>query len=74
MTVLGVQREGDKTPGGYREGAVRIAQTEHLPPDGVLVPQYMQELVSFINRDDSPRVLQRQFKGLTLVRSDQLLS
>jgi len=55
MTVLGLQREGDKTPGAYREGAVRIAQAEHLPPDGVLVPQYMQELVSFINRDDSPK-------------------
>jgi Fic family protein len=55
MTVLGLQREGDKTPGAYREGVVRIAQAEHLPPDGVLVPQYMQELVSFINRDDSPK-------------------
>ena len=55
MTVLGLQREGDKTPGAYREGAVRIAQAEHLPPEGVLVPQYMQELVSFINRDDSPK-------------------
>ena len=53
--MLGLQREGDKTPGAYREGAVRIAQAEHLPPDGVLVPQYMQELVSFINRDDSPK-------------------
>ncbi|MFK3774792.1 Fic family protein [Pseudomonas sp. NPDC089406] len=55
MTVHGLQREGDRTPGAYREGAVRIAQAEHLPPDGVLVPQYMQELVSFINRDDSPK-------------------
>jgi len=55
MTVLGLQREGDKTPGAYREGAVRIAQAEHLPPDCVLVPQYIQELVSFINRDDSPK-------------------
>lgn len=55
MTVMGLRREGDKTPGAYREGAVRIAQAEHLPTEGVLVPQYMQELVSFINRDDSPK-------------------
>lgn len=55
MTVVGLRREGDKTPGAYREGLVRIAQSEHLPPDPVLVPQYMQELVSFINREDSPK-------------------
>ncbi|MFT0517706.1 Fic family protein [Pseudomonas faucium] len=55
MTVLGLRREGDKTPGAYREGPVRISQSEHTPPDAVLVPQYMQELVSFINRDDSPK-------------------
>ena len=55
MTVLGVRREGDKTLGAYREGPVRISQSEHTPPDAVLVPQYMQELVSFINRDDSPK-------------------
>jgi Fic family protein len=55
MTVLGLRREGDKTPGAYREGPVRISQSDHTPPDAVLVPQYMQELVSFINRDDSPK-------------------
>lgn len=55
MTVLGLRREGDKTPGAYREGPVRISQSEHTPPDAVLVPQYMQELVSFINCDDSPK-------------------
>lgn len=55
LTVLELRREGDKTPGAYREGAVRISQSEHLPPEGILVPQYMQELVSFINHDDSPK-------------------
>jgi len=55
LTVLGLRREGDKTPGAYREGPVRISQSDHSPPDAVLVPQYMQELVSFINRDDSPK-------------------
>ncbi|WJD63385.1 Fic family protein [Pseudomonas kurunegalensis] len=55
LTVLGLRREGDKTPGAYREGPVRISQSDHSPPDALLVPQYMQELVSFINRDDSPK-------------------
>lgn len=55
MTVLDLRREGDKTPGAYRAGPVRISQSDHLPPDAVLVSQYMQELVSFINHDDSPK-------------------
>ncbi|MFK0096395.1 Fic family protein [Pseudomonas sp. NPDC090592] len=55
MTVVDLRREGDRTPGAYREGSVRISQSDHLPPDGLLVPQYMQELVSFINREDSPK-------------------
>ncbi|HKS13246.1 MAG TPA: Fic family protein [Pseudomonas sp.] len=55
MTVLGLRREGDRTPGAYREGPVRISQSDHVPLDALLVPQYMQELVSFINQDDSPK-------------------
>jgi len=55
MTVHDLKREGDKTPGAYRGGPVRISQSEHLPPDAVLVPQYMQDLVRFINHDDSPK-------------------
>lgn len=55
MTVHDLRREGDKTPGAYREGSVRISQSEHLPPDALQVPQYMQELVGFINRNDSPK-------------------
>lgn len=55
IAVRGLKREGDKTPGAYRSGAVQIAQSEHLPPDAVLVPQYMDELLSFINRNDAPK-------------------
>ena len=55
MTVRELQREGDPTPGAYRSGAVRIEQAEHLPPPHVSVPQYMTELVEFINRDDEPK-------------------
>ncbi len=52
ITVRGLEREGDVTPGAYRQKAVQISQSEHLPPDAVLVSQYMAELVEFINRVD----------------------
>lgn len=55
MTVQDLEREGDKTPGAYRQGAVQIAQATHLPPDALMVPSYMQELVEFINREDLPK-------------------
>ena len=55
IAVHGLEREGDKTPGAYRTGQVQIAQSDHLPPDPVLVPGYMQELVAFINRTDQPK-------------------
>ncbi|TFY91894.1 Fic family protein [Pseudomonas nabeulensis] len=55
ITVHGLQREGDLTPGAYRKAGVRIAQSDHLPPDAVMVPGYMQELVNFVNRPDAPK-------------------
>lgn len=54
-TVQGLQREGDRTPGRYRTGSVRIAQADHLPPEAVQVPGYMAELVAFIERPDPPK-------------------
>ena len=55
LAVRKLVREGDATPGAYRVGQVQIAQSEHLPPEGVLVGDYMQELVAFINRADAPK-------------------
>ena len=55
IAVHDLEREGDKTPGAYRTGQVRIAQSNHLPPDPVQVPGYMQELLAFINRVDPPK-------------------
>jgi Fic family protein len=55
LTVRGLVREGDATPGAYRMGQVHIAQSDHLPPDGMLVAGYMQELVAFINQADAPK-------------------
>ncbi|MEX5607774.1 Fic family protein [Pseudomonas protegens] len=55
MTVQDLEREGDRTPGAYRQGAVQIAQATHLHPDALMVPSYMQELVEFVNREDLPK-------------------
>jgi Fic family protein len=55
ITVNSLIREGDDTPGTYRTGPVRIAMSEHLPPEHVSVPQYMEQLVAFINKNDSPQ-------------------
>ncbi len=52
MTVRGLEREGDATPGAYRQKPVQISKSEHLPPEALVVPQYMAELVEFINRAD----------------------
>lgn len=55
ITVDGLEREGDKTPGAYRKGPVRIAQSKHLPPSESAVSGYMDELVAFINNQDAPK-------------------
>jgi Fic family protein len=55
LTVNNLEREGDKTPGAYRNGPVRIAQAEHLPPPAIQVPGYMEQLVAFINAADPPK-------------------
>lgn len=55
ITVGSLEREGDATPGAYRRQQVTIARSEHLPPEFLLVPQYMQELVAFINDNHPPK-------------------
>ncbi|HMW49989.1 MAG TPA: Fic family protein, partial [Cellvibrionaceae bacterium] len=55
IAVEDLVREGDATPGAYRQGSVRISQSQHLPPDAFLVPQYMQELAAFINEQHAPK-------------------
>jgi Fic family protein len=47
--------EGDPTPGQYRTAAVSINQAVHRPPEPVHIEGYMDELISFINRDDEPK-------------------
>ncbi|HED4459948.1 Fic family protein [Pasteurella multocida] len=55
LTVTGLAKEGDKTPGQYRTHQVAIAQSSHLPPESIFVPAYMGELVEFINNNDKPK-------------------
>lgn len=55
MTVTGLEREGDSSPGQYRSTNVRIGGATHLPPDASLVSMYMQELSDFINHGDAPK-------------------
>lgn len=55
LTVQDLEREGDATPGAYRQKQVKIAQSEHLPPEFIQVPHYMQELMIFINKNDPPK-------------------
>lgn len=47
--------EGDKTPGQYRKSNLQITKSKHLPPDWVLVDEYMNELFNFINQEASPK-------------------
>ncbi len=53
LAVLDLNREGDKTPGAYRQTQVTIAQSVHRPPEAIHVPNYMQELTEFVNRNDA---------------------
>ena len=55
ITVKSLEREGDANPGAYRKKSVKIAQAEHLPPEFIQVPHYMQELVAFINEEHPPK-------------------
>lgn len=47
--------EGDRTPGSYRTWNVEISQSSHTPPDHIQVQSYMDELLCFINRDNSDK-------------------
>lgn len=47
--------EGDKTPGFYRETNVKIAKSDHIPPDWIRVEDYMNELFEFINKEDGTK-------------------
>lgn len=47
--------EGDSTPGEYRKRNLNINKSSHKPPDWLKVDDYMNELIDFVNREDSPK-------------------
>jgi len=47
--------EGDATPGDYRKINLRINKSTHKPPEWFAVEDYMNELLEFVNKDDSPK-------------------
>ena len=47
--------EGDHTPGYYRKTNVKIAKSEHVPPDYSRVEEFMDELFDFIGKKDEPQ-------------------
>ena len=55
LTVEGLEREGDRTPGAYRSGNVQIAGAGHVPPDVMQVQSLMDELLAFVNAPDAPK-------------------
>ncbi len=55
IAVSGLEREGDKTPGAYRTWAVKISESQHMPPEHIHVNFMMDELVEFINEPASDK-------------------
>lgn len=47
--------EGDVTPGEYRKRNLKINKSSHKPPDWLKVDDYMNELIDFVNREDSAK-------------------
>lgn len=49
IVTSGLTREGSTNPGEYRVANVEITNSQHKPPEGVMIPEYMDELFAFIN-------------------------
>jgi len=49
LVVKNLTRDGDRTPGAYRNDKVAILNSEHDPVQPHLIQEYMDELFSFIN-------------------------
>lgn len=47
--------EGDHTPGYYRNTNVKIAKSDHVPPDWSRIDEFMGELFEFISKEDEPQ-------------------
>lgn len=47
--------EGDHTPGKYRIDNVGIKNSAHKPPESMMVNEYMESLIEFINKEDDAK-------------------
>ncbi|MFN4147803.1 MAG: Fic family protein [Runella sp.] len=47
--------EGDSTPGEYRKRNLKINKSSHKPPEWLKVDDYMNELIDFVNQENSPK-------------------
>jgi len=55
IAVTGLVREGDPTPGSYRNVDVAIRRAQHLPPSHVLLMPELDDLLVFVNQAMIPR-------------------
>ena len=55
MVVDGLEREGSKTPGTLRLENVSISGSAHTPPEGMKVPELLDDLISFINTEQESK-------------------
>ena len=51
LVVSSLSRKGSSSPGVYRMINPRIIGSSHIPPEAVSVDGFMEELLTFINRD-----------------------
>lgn len=52
---LSASKEGDSTPGEYRNHEVQILKSNHTPPMHLKVKDYMDELIQFILAENEPQ-------------------
>lgn len=50
---LDTSKEGSHTPGCYRKNNVEIKNAAYTPPMNIKVPEYMEELIDFINKEEN---------------------
>lgn len=57
LTVDGLDpnKEGARNPGLFRSDNVKITKSNHIPPDYTQVDAMMDELITFVNEDSSPK-------------------
>lgn len=55
VALAGLEREGDRTPGAYRNSEVAISGSRHRPPPASAVHAQMTDLIDFANEAAAPQ-------------------